>query len=68
MENPFSGKENVELPKEKSEEEIKDAEVKLEYLKSEPEEPKSLTKMDILKKHGGLESNVPINSPYWRMK
>lgn len=24
-------------------------------------------KQAILEKHGGLESNIPINSPYWRL-
>jgi hypothetical protein len=73
MENPFAGKETETITKDdvaevKAEDLLKEAEVKSEYLKSESEESKPLTKMDILKKHGGLESNVPINSPYWRMK
>ena len=25
------------------------------------------TRAEILKQHGGIESNIPINSPYWRL-
>lgn len=35
----------------------------------EPVKPsKESAKMAILKQYGGLESNIPITSSYWRMK
>lgn len=32
------------------------------------ERKSKLTRAEILKQHGGLRSNIPINSPYWQMK
>ena len=55
-------KEPVEVPKV--------SEVKLvglpEVKSTEP--PAKTIKQMILEEYGGLESNVPINSPYWTMK
>lgn len=32
------------------------------------EEEVEKTRYDILIENGGIESNIPINSPYWQMK
>lgn len=46
-------------------------EVIKEVIKEEVKIPEEKTQQEsmksrILKAHGGLESNIPINSPYWR--
>lgn len=55
-----------EEPVVKSEEPVEAVEVEKENLPPAPP-PKTARQM-ILEEYGGLESNVPINSPYWSMK
>jgi len=68
--NPFGSK-PLEIPKPEMPkvEEIKAEESNEEVVGiTEKLEPILSRKMQILAKYGGLESNVPVNSPYWRMK
>ena len=70
MDNPFEKKEETQVEKPETPEVVKiDEPVKVEAPKIEAKStPKKVSlKTQILMKHGGLESNVPINSPYWKM-
>jgi len=40
----------------------------IEKVITSKEPPQKTVRQMILEEYGGLESNVPINSPYWTMK
>lgn len=64
MDNPFDKKDEVVNPLAKTTEPAK-VTTKLE----KKEETKVLTeKQRILEEYGGLESNVPVTSRYWKLK
>lgn len=67
MDNPFGKKEETANPLVKAVEESKKAEEKKEEV-IKPEDKVLRTKAEILKKHGGLESNIPVNSSYWKLR
>ena len=55
--NPFEKKEEEKL-----------REIGIIVIDREPTEKERLIRKNrILEEHGGLESNIPINSEYWRM-
>lgn len=67
MDNPFEDIKSVDTVDEAlndldEKEDLSSKEV--EVVKETPISPK----MMILKKYKGIESDIPINSPYWRMK
>lgn len=71
MSSPFGKKDNIVNPFESKEKAEVDLEAivikedkKVELITQQNKSRKQL----ILESCGGLESNVPINSPYWRMK
>lgn len=60
MENPFD-KSKVE--------ELKKVAVEVKEIEIKPPAPVKVSKkQEILDSYGGLESNVPINSAYWKLK
>ncbi len=59
--NPFDAKDK--LTKEEKAKEV----VELEDMKALPS-PKEPEYIKALREYGGLESNIPINHPYWKMR
>ena len=65
MENPFQRRDLGFFPHESKSDDVKASEI------NELEKIARLEEVDpvkVLKEHGDLESNIPINHPYWRKR
>jgi hypothetical protein len=67
MANPFAPKQSP-FPHESKSETVKDNEVKELEEMEKLEPPPEPEYMKILREHGGLESNIGINHPYWKLR
>lgn len=75
LDSPFNKDKPLELPKyielkEESKEIKEEPKIEVKELRKEAKEvkvPEKTEKQKLREKHGGLISNIPINSRYWKM-